>query len=108
MKITYDNLTIRNAAKEDAGTLAAWWNDGNVMAHAGFPLGLSLSVNDVAESLKKDSDETGRRLMIEESGQPIGEMNYKNKGDGVAQIGIKILLYVIHCLYAVIAHSADN
>lgn len=93
MRLTYDTLTIRNATKEDAGTLAAWWNDGKIMAHAGFPYGLSLSVNDVAESLKKDSDETGRRLIIEEKGQPIGEMNYKNLGDGVAEIGIKICIF---------------
>lgn len=36
MKIQYENLTIRQAEVADAEQLAAWWNDGAVMAHAGF------------------------------------------------------------------------
>ena len=36
-KIQYGNLTIRQAEVADAKQLAAWWNDGAVMAHAGFP-----------------------------------------------------------------------
>ena len=39
MLITYKNLTIRSAVAEDAPLLAKWWNDGAVMAHAGFPDG---------------------------------------------------------------------
>lgn len=39
-KIQYENLTIRQAEVADAKQLAAWWNDGAVMAHAGFPNGL--------------------------------------------------------------------
>ena len=38
--IQYENLTIRQAEVDDAKQLAAWWNDGAVMAHAGFPNGL--------------------------------------------------------------------
>jgi RimJ/RimL family protein N-acetyltransferase len=41
MNIIKDNLTIRNATARDAEQLAAWWNNGAVMAHAGFPRGLS-------------------------------------------------------------------
>ena len=40
MKIQHENLTIRQAMVADAKQLAAWWNDGAVMAHAGFPNGL--------------------------------------------------------------------
>jgi hypothetical protein len=39
-KIQYENLTIRQAEVADAKQLAAWWNDGAVMAHAGLPNGL--------------------------------------------------------------------
>ena len=35
-KIQYANLTIRQAEVADAKLLAAWWNDGAVMAHAAF------------------------------------------------------------------------
>ena len=40
MMIRYGNLTIRQADVADAKQLTAWWNDGEVMAHAGFPYGL--------------------------------------------------------------------
>ena len=40
MEHTYKNLTIRNATVDDAAILADWWNDGTIMAHAGFPDGL--------------------------------------------------------------------
>jgi RimJ/RimL family protein N-acetyltransferase len=40
--------------------------------------------------LASDSDETTRRHIIELSGKPIGEMNYRNLGNKTAIIGIKI------------------
>ena len=35
----FGSLTLRNATVEDAVLLSAWWNDGKIMAHAGFPNG---------------------------------------------------------------------
>lgn len=90
MFLQYKNLTIRNAMPEDAGQLAEWWNDGAVMAHAGFPKGLGVSPEEIRDSLKADRDETHRRLMIEKDRRPIGEMNYRNKGSRTAEIGIKL------------------
>jgi RimJ/RimL family protein N-acetyltransferase len=90
MTIQKDNLTIRDATEEDAELLCAWWNNGKVMAHAGFPDGLHTSVESVENQLSKCSDERGRVLIIEGDGTPIGEMSYWNKGNGVAEIGIKI------------------
>lgn len=89
MYLTNSNLTIRNATAADAEQLATWWNDGAVMAHAGFPNGLGTTAEKIAESLAQD-DDTYRRLIIEYHGVPIGEMNYRNTGDGIAAIGIKI------------------
>ena len=43
MNIKYNQLCIRNAEKKDCEQLAVWWNDGTVMAHAGFPNGLGTS-----------------------------------------------------------------
>lgn len=90
MFIKQNNLTIRNASAEDAAILGKWWRDGKIMAHAGFPNGISITDKAIAEQLAADTDETHRRLIIEVDGLAIGEMNYRNKGNEIAQIGIKI------------------
>lgn len=84
MKLTYKNLSIRPAVPADAPQLAAWWNDGAVMAHAGFPNGLGTSPVEVAEKLD------GSILIIEDSGVPIGEMGSYKPAENIAEIGIKI------------------
>lgn len=90
MIIIYKNLQIRNATLEDAKLLAKWWNDGKVMEHAGFPNGLNTTPEKIIHEISTDSDDSYRRLIIEVEDSPIGEMNYKNKGNNVAEIGIKI------------------
>jgi RimJ/RimL family protein N-acetyltransferase len=90
MFITYEKFKIRNAVPEDSNLLCQWWNDGAIMAHAGFPYGLNTNAQVIALSLSSDSDDTYRRLIIEVDAIPIGEMNYRNKGNGTAEIGIKI------------------
>lgn len=96
MLIHKNNLIIRNATQEDVSTLCKWWNDGRIMAHAGFPNGLNTTEEAIANSLLKDSDETLRRLILEIDGEPVGEMNYRNKGDQTAEIGIKICDFSKH------------
>ena len=90
MLLTYNHLTIRNATVDDAEQLALWWNDGRVMAHAGFPNGTGQTVQEIVNDLQKDTDLTRRRLIIEIDSDPIGEMVYRDQGDLTAQIGIKI------------------
>jgi RimJ/RimL family protein N-acetyltransferase len=90
MFIHNNNLTIRNATSKDASILCKWWNDGKVMAHAGFPKGLGTSEEVIIQQLSGDTDEIHRRLIIEVDEVPIGEMNYRNKGNAIAEIGIKI------------------
>ena len=70
--------------------LARWWNDGNVMAHAGFPHGLGTTAAKVAADITNDSDDTRRRLILLVENIPIGEMCYRNIGNHTADIGIKI------------------
>ena len=84
MKIQYENITIRQAGVADAKQLTAWWNDGAVMAHAGFPNGLGTTEEEVIEGLENG------RMVIEESNRLIGECVYRSVADGVAEIGIKI------------------
>lgn len=90
MFLKYGNLTIRNAESGDAEQLAQWWNDGKIMAHAGFPNGIGTTSEKISEELKNDSDDTRRRLIVEADKKSIGEMSYYNKGDKTAEIGIKI------------------
>lgn len=75
MERKYDEISIRNARKEDAKQLCKWWNDGTVMAHAGFPNGLSTTIEEVASQIEKESDETTRRHIIFWKEIAIGEMN---------------------------------
>jgi len=85
------SLSLRNAVLEDASILCDWWNDGKVMAHAGFPNGIGTTNQEVSDSIKSNTDQN-RLLIIENNGIPIGEMNYRTVNDGVAEIGIKICI----------------
>ena len=84
MDIVYNNTRIRTAVVTDAQQLTAWWNDGAVMAHAGFPKGLGTTVEKVIAGLREG------RLVLEENGRLIGEACYRKVGEGIAEIGIKI------------------
>lgn len=84
MYIQYDTLLIRDAVTADAQQLTAWWNDGAVMAHAGFPLGLGTTEEKVIAGLGNG------RLILEENERLIGEACYRKVGEGIAEIGIKI------------------
>ncbi len=84
MELQHGNILLRDATKADARQLAEWWNDGAVMAHAGFPNGLGITEEEVAEDIGDGA------LIIEEAGTPIGEANYRIVDDKVAEIGIKI------------------
>ena len=90
MKLEYEGILLRNAEESDCAQLAAWWNDGAVMAHAGFPLGLGTTPEKIAAQIAADSDGTRRRLILEYLEKPIGEMSFRILQDGAAEIGIKI------------------
>lgn len=84
-----NELVIRQATADDAHTLGEWWRDGKVMAHAGFPLGLDTTDEEIAAKIT-DPNDTNTRHIIECDGEPIGEMNYRPQPDGSVEIGIKI------------------
>ena len=89
MYLNRGNLVIRNATIDDAQTLCNWWNNGKVMAHAGFPNGIGTTREAISESLKKDN-EKNRRLILQINGASVGEMNYREVAENVVEIGIKI------------------
>lgn len=85
------NLVIRDAAIGDAKLLCSWWNDGKIMAHAGFPNGIGTTEQEVRSKLQSGADpERQGRLILEINGVPAGEMSYSAAADRVAEIGIKI------------------
>ncbi|MDR2102775.1 MAG: GNAT family N-acetyltransferase [Treponema sp.] len=90
MELKQDNLVIRHATIHDAKILCNWWNDGKVMAHAGFPDGINTTEEKIIQQISEETDDTTRRWIIEINNEPSGEMNYRNKGDNTAEIGIKI------------------
>lgn len=90
MELQYDNIRIRNASITDAALLAQWWNDGRVMAHAGFPLGIGTTAEKVAGEIRRESDSTLRRYLILLDGERIGEMVHRQINPRVCEIGIKI------------------
>ncbi len=83
-----NGILIRDAKIEDAARLCRWWNDGAVMAHAGFPNGLGTTVAKVEAQIK--GNDRNRVHMILYNGIPIGEMNYRDMENKVCAIGIKI------------------
>jgi RimJ/RimL family protein N-acetyltransferase len=88
MHLVNNNLVIRTATLDDANILCQWWNDGKVMAHAGFPNGLGTTVDNIEELLSYDT--SSRRFILEIDSIPVGEMNYSKVGEQIAEIGIKI------------------
>lgn len=83
------HLIIRSAIKDDAKILTDWWNDGSVMAHAGFPNGLGQSIEQTNFQIQDNETHLSQRCIIEYENQRIGEMSYHISSD-VAEIGIKI------------------
>lgn len=83
-----DEVALRYATSEDAGQLCIWWNDGKVMAHAGFPNGLNTTVEAIREQINSE-DKNSRRIILEIDKISVGEMCYRLY-DSTAEIGIKI------------------
>ena len=75
MLLEFKNLTIRNATVNDAYLLAKWWNDGKVMEHAGWPLGIGQTAEEIDEKIKNLPNTTPDLLDIYEM-----FLECKNKG----------------------------
>ena len=82
------SFTIKSAEETDASLLLYWWNDGEIMAHAGFPLGLKTTIDKVKENIAKNNEDK-QLLIIYCEDMPIGELSYTNT-NGAFDIGIKI------------------
>jgi RimJ/RimL family protein N-acetyltransferase len=84
-----DSLTYRIATVHDTKLLANWWRDGEIMAHAGFPLGLTIDEEKLKTRLAEQQQSNHIVYIIELNEISIGELSVKtNETD--AEIGIKI------------------
>ncbi|WNS44687.1 GNAT family protein [Paenibacillus sp. MMS20-IR301] len=91
MYLNNGNLVIRDAAAGDAQLLCKWWNDGAIMAHAGFPRGIGTTEQEVRSKLQSSAgDKRQGRLILEIDAIPVGEMSYRATAEHTAEIGIKI------------------
>ncbi len=90
MYLKNGNLVIRSAEVKDAVQLNNWWNDGAVMAHAGFPNGLGEVLEDTIAGIKDNEKYLSQRCIIEIDGVPAGETNFHLLEENTAEIGIKI------------------
>ena len=90
MRIKNQNILIRTALECDADILSSWWNDGQIMAHAGSPKGIGTSKEVVMQQLKDELLKEKYRFMIEYNQKPIGEMCYIKEDYETVEIGIKI------------------
>lgn len=91
MIIKEDGITIRNVELEDAELLNNWWNDGEIMAHAGFPNGLGESLDKTKKNIMNMMDNFNRICIIEVDGKEIGELNYRiDSVNKTASVGWKL------------------
>ncbi len=90
MKIDEKNIVIRSANLDDAIILNRWWNDGQVMEHAGFPQGLNQSMDETIGEIKRWERKISQLCIIEIDGRPVGELSYSVHGDGNVYTGWKI------------------
>ena len=88
MNVRHGDLLIREVVPADAEQLCAWWNDGAVMAHAGFPNGLGRTVEQIRQQIASPRGHKLHMILLKDT--PIGEMNYRDAGDVTCEIGIKI------------------
>ncbi len=89
MELKDKDLTLRKAVATDARQLTEWWNDGQVMEHAGFPNGLGITEEDTKLSIENTDRKNMTLMIIEVENKPIGECNFRLMDD-LAEIGIKV------------------
>jgi len=84
MRIEKDNVIIKSATVDDAIQPNKWWNDGEVMEHAGFPKGLGQSLEKTINNIRNWEGKLSQLCIIEIDCKAVGELSYRINGDGTA------------------------
>lgn len=88
MELRENDIVLRTWNINDTDCILKWWNDGSVMAHAGFPLGLGKTREEIENTITTPSNK--ERMIIEIHGNKVGELCYEPLDDTTCEIGIKI------------------
>lgn len=84
-------ITLIEAQYSDAEQLNNWWNDGAVMAHAGYPNGIGQSLENTRQTIHRSQQKNTECLwIIRYDDVPIGECNYRLLQSNLAECGWKI------------------
>jgi RimJ/RimL family protein N-acetyltransferase len=88
-------LIVRTAAVEDAAMYVALWNDPQVMTNVGFPEGLGVTEEEMAERIRTRPDEDYESFLVvvrKSDGAALGEaMLHRPDEDGIASTDVKLL-----------------
>ena len=90
-----NRLTIRKAGPDDADMLFSLWKNPKVMRNVGFPEGLPITLEQVAEGIAKNDDtEYERNLVVvrKTDGTVMGECClHRTDEEGIASTDVKLL-----------------
>lgn len=84
----YKNINIRESNINDVSIITSWWNDGTVMAHAGFSKGLGIKNEEVREIIENQSS-NNKIMILEIDSKSVGEIGVRFDKEE-CEIGIKI------------------
>lgn len=93
------SIIIRQLETGDEEFLYKWWNDGEMMGHAGFPFGTMQSKEAIKKNIQEEIENYNtfpdkKRFIIckKDTMKPIGEINYCSwdKRSQKCEFGIKI------------------
>ena len=80
LRLEGKRTALRPTGPEDLTFLQTLWNDGEVMRHVGYPLGLGIDEKGAREwldRLEKDRGRDREHWIVEVKGEPIGEAFYR-------------------------------
>lgn len=94
--IKTNRVILRQVTEDDLLLLMAWWNDGEVMKHVGYPGGLKLTPRDMEDCWKRWQDDpaTIRMIVCLKDGTPVGETAFHDYHPDIkeTEIGLKICI----------------
>jgi RimJ/RimL family protein N-acetyltransferase len=84
------NISLRIASTKDTSILCKWWSDGRIMKHVGLKNGLKTDPDKLQARLSESNSNNSIFIVLNNSGQPIGECTFSILENGKCSIGIKI------------------